>query len=354
MACRRRTRTVLFSTTLAAVAALAVAHAPAAGACGGLVGENGTIQLVKTTTLAAYHDGVERYVTSFEFTGEGEEVGSIVPLPAIPTKVQRGGDWTLQRLVQEVAPPAPERLALAASDDSAGSAEVILETKIDALDITVLKGGGDEVGRWASEHGFFLSPDAPEVLDFYARRSPIFMAARFDASRAADLGQTAGDGTPIMLTIPVDEPWVPLRILGLGLDSNQVVEADVFLLTDDRPDLLAGGPGLTIARSEQASDFLIQDLRSDKGMKWVPDDMWLTYMPLSIEAGSLDYDLAMSAHDSTLPSIADTGVEAPQARPVLPEADGLPWWPILLGVVAGAGTLVVLGNRRARQTVTPT
>jgi hypothetical protein len=355
MACRRRTRTVLFSTTLAAAAALAVALAPAAGACGGLVGENGTIELVKTTTLAAYHDGVERYVTSFEFTGEGEEVGSIVPLPAIPTKVERGGDWTLQRLVQEVAPPAADELALtAAAEDSARSAEVILETKIDALDITVLKGGGDEVGRWASEHGFFLTPDAPEVLDFYARRSPIFMAARFDASRAAELGQTAGDGTPIMLTIPVDEPWVPLRILGLGLDESQVVEADVFLLTDDRPDLLAGGPGLTISRSEPASDFLLQDLRSDKGMRWVPDDMWLTYMPLSAEAGSLEYDLAMSAHDSTLPSIADTGVEAPQTRPVLPEADGLPWWPIVLGVVAGTGMLVVLGNRRARQTVPTT
>ena len=50
-----------------------------AGACGGLVGENGTIQLTRTSTLAAYHDGVERYVTSFEFTGEGAEVGSIVP-----------------------------------------------------------------------------------------------------------------------------------------------------------------------------------------------------------------------------------------------------------------------------------
>ena len=39
------------------------------------MGENGTIQLTRTTTLAAYHDGVERYVTSFEFSGTGEEVG---------------------------------------------------------------------------------------------------------------------------------------------------------------------------------------------------------------------------------------------------------------------------------------
>ena len=68
-----------------------------------------------------------------------------------------------------------------AASDSEEKAEVLLETKIDALDITVLRGGGDEVGRWAPEHGFFLSPDAPEVLDVYAARSPVFMAARFDA-----------------------------------------------------------------------------------------------------------------------------------------------------------------------------
>lgn len=63
---------------------------------------------------------------------------------------------------------------------AAAQAQVI-EEKIDALDIMVLKGGGASVGDWAREHGFKLTPDAPEVLDFYAERSPIFMAARFDA-----------------------------------------------------------------------------------------------------------------------------------------------------------------------------
>ena len=58
---------------------------------------------------------------------------------------------------------------------------MILETKIDALDITVLEAAATAVGKWATEHGFLLTPDAPEMLDFYAERSPIFMAARFDA-----------------------------------------------------------------------------------------------------------------------------------------------------------------------------
>ncbi len=332
-----------------AIGALLAAAAAPAGACGGLVGENGSIQLVRTTTLAAYHNGIERYVTSFEFTGEGEEVGSIVPLPGIPTDVERGGDWTLQRLLREVAPPADDKSFFALASADAAGAEVLLETKIDALDITILRGGGDEVGRWALEHGFFLTPDSPEVLDFYAERSPIFMAARFDAARAQELGQASGDGTPIMLTIPTERPWVPLRILGLGPDADQVVEADVFLLTDDEPQLLAGGPGLEVARSEAASDGLLADLRSDVGMEWVPGAMWLTYLPLEVEAGTLDYDLGISARSDALPVLRDVGVDEPESRIVVAPSDSRAWWPVAVGaavaLAALLGLLIVSGRR---------
>ena len=79
--------------------------ASAAGACGSLVAANGAVNLVRTTTLAAYHDGVEHYVTSFEFTGVPKTFGSIIPLPDKPSNVERAGDWTLQRLEREVNPP---------------------------------------------------------------------------------------------------------------------------------------------------------------------------------------------------------------------------------------------------------
>lgn len=278
---------------LPTVALILVLGAVPAGACGGLVGENGTIQLTRTTTLAAHHDGIERYVTSFEFTGEGEEVGSIVPLPGVPSNVERGGDWTLQRLQQEVTPLRDEARFAAASTAANGDAEVILETRIDALDITILRGGGRAVGRWALAHGFFLTPDAPEVLDHYSHRSKVFMAARFDATRARELGQLSGDGTPIMLTIPVAEPWVPLRILSLGLDRNDVVEADVFLLTDRRPVLEGDDRDYEVVRDEPASTTLLRDLRSDKGMRWVPGDMWLTYLQVDARARDLDGDLGV-------------------------------------------------------------
>ena len=157
-----------------------------AAACGGLVGENGTIQLQRTTTLAAYHDGVEHYVTSFEFTGEGKEVGSIIPLPGVPTAVERGGSWTLQRLEREVAPPLERGLQAGGADCGAATATPSCCTRRRSTRSRSrsCKGGGTEVGKWAIDHGFLLTPDAPEVLDYYSQRSPIFMAARFDAAAA--------------------------------------------------------------------------------------------------------------------------------------------------------------------------
>jgi hypothetical protein len=166
------------------------------------------------------------------------------------------------------------------------------------------------------------------VLDFYADRSPIFMAAKFDASRARALGQSSGDGTPIMLTIPTDAPWVPLRILGLGLDGDQQVEADVFLLTDEEPTLLAGGPGLTFGRNEPASSSLLSDLRSDVGMEWVPDEMWLSYLQVDAAAGDLDYDLAIAPTSATLPALTDAGIAAPAARILRPDDGGGSVWPL--------------------------
>src|SRR2546422_5589647 len=106
----------------AAVVAAAMLHdSGSAEACAGLIGSNGAVNLGRTTTLAAYHDGVEHYVTAFQFLGGGGQFGTIIPLPGVPSKVERGGDWTLQRLVRETQ-PAPAALARSAfpAEDKAG------------------------------------------------------------------------------------------------------------------------------------------------------------------------------------------------------------------------------------------
>jgi hypothetical protein len=298
--------------SLAAVAAALILTTQPAAACAGLIGPNGAVNLLRTTTFAGYHDGVEHYVTSFQFAGGSGQFGSLIPLPGIPDKVERGGDWTLQRLVRETTPiPAPFALR-SAQDSVAGRAEVILQVRIDALDITVLKGGGREVGEWATEHGFRLPPAAPEVLDFYAERSPIFLAAVFDADAAKARGQQIGDGTPVHLTIPTANPWVPLRILGLGKNADDRVDADVYLLTDNRPALLPYpfANGMRLTHSAPATDLLLADLRSDKGMGWVPQSGWLSKIAIDASASQLTYDLAVDAKGAS-PSRVAAGLEAP-------------------------------------------
>ncbi|HZA27280.1 MAG TPA: DUF2330 domain-containing protein [Actinomycetota bacterium] len=299
-----------------------------AWACGGLVGANGTLSLGRTTTLAAYHDGIEHYITGFSFAGSGAAFGSIVPLPGVPTEVAKAGDWTLQRLLLEVQPPLAESATLSVADADR-SAEVILETTVDSLDITVVKGGGAAVGTWARENGFGLSPDAPEVLDFYAARSPVFMAVRFNAERAKEQGLELGQATPVQVTIPTDNPWVPLRILALGKQDIEPVQADVFLLTERRPALLPKSNGLFLERSEPASDFLLQDLRSDSRMEWLPtSDMWFTYVRLDTTAGALGYDLAVDATGRGDPSEVDAGL-APVELPASVPSGRVAWMAVL-------------------------
>jgi len=300
----------------AALALIALTAAPAF-ACGGLIGPNGAVNLLRTTTLAGYHDGAEHYVTAFQFAGGGGAFGSLTPLPGIPSSVEKGGDWTLQRLVRETDPqPVFLEDAAGAPVAAASRAEELMKVKIDALDITVLRGGSEAVGQWATQHGFRLPPDAPEVLDFYAARSPIFLAAVFDADAAAQRGQAVGDGTPVHVTIPTDNPWVPLRILALGKTAQERVDASVYLLTDDRPALLPApvdSNGLRLDHFAPASQALLDDLRSDRSMGWVPASAWLTKVGIDAAAPDLKFDLAIDASGANAPSRVMAGLDMPGA-----------------------------------------
>jgi hypothetical protein len=326
-------RRLLMATLITFLSGVAFVATPRlADACAGLIGSNGAVNLGRTTTLAAYHDGVEHYVTAFQFLGGGGQFGTLIPLPDVPTRVERGGAWTLQRLVLETRPQVDDLAFRSLAAAPAAGAEVLLQTRIDALDITVLKGGAPDVAAWAIAHGFRLSPDAPEVLDFYARRSPIFLAAVFDGEAAARRGQRIGDGTPVHLTIPTSNPWVPLRILALGKKPSDRIEADVFLLTDNVPALLPGPrSGLELTHSAPAGKALLNDLRSDAGMEWMPSAAWLTRLSIDSAAADLRYDLAVDATGRRQPSALAAGLEAPDSL-----AQRLaPWAALALLVVTG-------------------
>jgi hypothetical protein len=323
--------------------AVGLGWAPAAFACGGLVAPNGAVKLLQTTTLVAYHDGVEHYVTSFAYAGGGGRFGSIVPLPGVPTAVTKGGSWTLQRLEREVQPPVPGPLAVEREATASGRAQVILRTTVDALDITVLKGGGPAVTAWVRDHGFAVSRDLPAMLDFYAQRSPIFLTATFDGAAEASRGLGVGDGTPVHVTIPTSNPWVPLHILSLAKDADDVVTADVFMLTDHRPALLSG-PGVHLVQSRPAEDGLLSDLRSDRGMRWIAPSAWLSYLTVDAPAAGLKYDLAADTSGAGRPSLRAAALTAyhPGDLVVTHHGDS-GWWRTAAIISAAVSGLAVAG-----------
>src|SRR5262245_3296305 len=335
-------RFVLIGRAAALALLVVFVTASAAGACGSLVAANGAVNLVRTSTLAAYHDGVEHYVTSFEFTGAPKTFGSIIPLPDKPSRVEKAGNWTLQRLEREVTPIVVDQAFAAATAARADKVEVIQQVRIDSLDVTILRGGGKAVAKWANAQGFDLTRDAPAVLDFYSRRSPYFMAAKFDESSAVDAGFRGGDGIPVHVAIPTDNPWVPLRILGAAKIPQAPVNADVFLLTDRKPSLLYG-KGFSVVQSERASTTLLDDLRPDERSSWVPEDGWLTYGRVSGRADEVLTDLAIDVHGKT-PQLRDTGADSRRGLvldtvPIPTSGPSVAW---SLGAVA-VGIVVLVG-----------
>src|SRR5207244_1000891 len=101
----------------------------------------------------------------------------------------------------------------------------------------------------------------------------------------------------IHFTIPTKAPWIPLDILALGKGTTERVDADLFVLTDHRPSFAPGLfdiPGMQLRRSEPASVGLLTDLRSDRGMSWLPKNgMWFSALTLHTIAGAIDRDLSI-------------------------------------------------------------
>src|SRR5439155_14084329 len=137
--------------------------------------------------------------------------------------------WTLERLEREINPApvfAAEGDALLAA--ARAPVQVLQRTKVDALDITVVRGGGAAVAVWARQNGFDLTPDTPKVLGRYSSAGAVFALAKFNGLRAKSLGFVQGQGTVIHFTVPTRAPWIPLRILALGKAPTEFVDADLF------------------------------------------------------------------------------------------------------------------------------
>jgi hypothetical protein len=68
---------------------------------------------------------------------------------------------------------------------------------------------------------------------------------------------------------------------------------------------------MTLDHSAIAGQSLLDDLRSDRGMGWVPTDGWLTKIAIDAAAPQLSYDLAIDASGQGVPSWVQAGLEVP-------------------------------------------
>jgi len=273
-------------------------------ACGGLIAPDGDVRLARASTLIAWHNGIEHYLTSFSYQGTEKHVGWIVPLPAVPEKIEAGGAWTLQRLNIE-SHPEP-RAFFSDVRTTASSAQVLQQVQIEALNVTVIKGSGAEIVDWATHNGFFLNGDTRAHLLIYAKGSPIFMAAQYDTHLAAQRHQAQGDGVPLLITMKTAHPWVPLEVLAL---DGQQVQADLYFLTDMPLNIsslntkfgqsavgstIPHASGLKVAFQEQMPEQLYTDLSSDRNMSWIRPDSWFTYLSLDAPSEQVTYDLGIT------------------------------------------------------------
>lgn len=351
------------------VFALFIFQTRSAFACGGLIAPDGDVRLGRASTLIAWHDGVEHYLTSFSYEGSASKVGWIVPLPAVPEKIEDGGSWTLQRLNLESHPLLREPFAVHDTAAS-GSAQVLQQVQIEALNVTVIKGSGKEIVNWAVQNGFTLDEETHDHLLVYAQASPIFMAAKYDTHLAQQRHQLEGDGVPLLITMKTAHPWVPLEVLAL---DGQQVQADLYFLTDmplNITDLNAhigqsavgsdvpGATGLKLAYQEKVSPQLYHDLSSDRNMGWIQPNSWLTYLSLDAPSQNVTYDLSVSTLGVLQPVPFGT---SPMGKTASGSAHSLPSWvPVFplntpqwaegfLIVALAALAIVFFWRRRARK-----
>jgi len=275
-------------------------------ACGGLIAPDGDVRLGRAATLVAYHNGIEHYLTTFTYEGNESKVGWIVPLPTVPLKIQEGGAWTLQRLALETAPLQPSGPVFG-EHVAASTAQVIQQVQIEALNVTVIRGSGQEIINWATSNGFFIPGDARAHLLAYANASPIFMAAKYDTAAVQARHQQQGDGVPVLITMKLPAIWVPLEVLAL---DGQSVNADLYFLTDEPLNTsawnakigqspvgsqISGAPGLDVAFQEPMNSSLYHDLSTDRNMGWVWSNSWLTYLSLNAPSNAVTYDMGIGS-----------------------------------------------------------
>ena len=337
----------------ASILTCALVAAPTA-ACGGLIGPNGAVNLLRTTTFVGYHDGIEHYVTAFAFAGGGGAFGSITPLPGIPTDVEKGGDWTLQRLIRETDPPAAAaavRGRPARRGQWRGGAHGGHHRRAGHHRAQGWRRRGRRVGRGPRLPAAARRPRGARLLRPAEPHLP---------GRQLRRRRRAGARTGHRRRHPRPHHHPHRRTRGCRCASCPWASRPTSAWTPTctcsptaRPTLLpaATGDGLVLDHTAPASASLLDDLRSDRGMEWIPESAWLMKVRVDSRAADLRYDLAVDATGRGLASRVAAGLDMPAGRATAAHQGSL--WLLGLGLVLASAAGVGALSRRGRPSGSP-
>ena len=336
-----------------AAAAFLLTAAPAL-ACGGLVAPDGDVRLDKATTFVAWHDGVEHYVTSFAYTGAAADVGWIVPLPAVPSKIEAAG-----------------RGRCSGSSASSILRRSFVPSRQQARGAGGLRRCRAGAGRGARRHraqGQRLEGDrlvCPQRLSAAAgdQGPPAPVRAGqpgLHGRQIQQLGRAAARAA-VRRRRPAAHHHAHAAAVGAAGDPRQrgcsgecrPLPADRIkpLTTENGVPVVSrssvgsvidSAKGFTVAGAEPMNASLHHDLSIDRNMSWVPASGYLTYLTLNAPGADVTYDLGVNANNAiTLTSFGSPLVNLAGANAAIPTPNdpSALLFPMLL--IAGALLIVI-------------
>jgi hypothetical protein len=110
-----------------------------------------------------------------------------------------------------------------------------------------------------------------------------------------------------------------------------------------------GSNGIRLDASQSASESLLTDLRTDRGMGWVPSTAWLTKVAVDGEARQIGFDLAVDASGAGRPSAIDAGLAMPDPAPLQTPVDVGRTFLALAFAAIGLAGIGLVGSARIGQ-----
>lgn len=239
------------------VAALCLALATDAGACGGcFTPVTQTEDSVVTGHRMAFAFSPERTVLwdQFEYSGSPEEFSWVLPVAPGAYLEEARDAWfeSLETVTQTQVSSPTVRCASnsgfgcgglpssakgsALSDDgifSDNGVVVLHRGTVGPYDTVTLRStGGDTLTRWLTDNGYYVPEDITPIIDAYVTEGSDFIALKLRP------GEGIQQMTPVRVVTPHGDPVLPLRMVSAG--TGPFVDIVLYVIAEERygmPDL---------------------------------------------------------------------------------------------------------------------